>query len=125
MRSNAYFVKHQQKIEAQRVDFPLGEVLSGHKKDVVLTNLLHKRPNRIAIYGWHRLNGEPIQPLSTVHGAHYADYSHGIRLVSQSVWIDGEPCSIFDVLQDQGLAPLLAYEGVISKPHDLMGCQEK
>jgi hypothetical protein len=125
MRSNAYFVKHQQKIEAQCIDFPLGEVLSGHKKDVVLTNLLHKRPNRIAIYGWHRLNGEPIQPLSTVHGAHYADYSHGIRLVSQSIWINGEPCSIFDVLQDPVLAPLLAYEGVISKPHDLMGCQEE
>ena len=125
MSSNAYYLTHQQKIEAQRANYPLGEVLSGHKKDVVLTNLLHKRPNRIAIYGWHQLNGEPIQPLSTVHGAQYADYSHGIRLVSQTVWIDGELRSIFDVLQDPVLAPLLTYEGVISNPHDLMKCEEK
>ena len=47
-------------------------------------------PGKIAIYGWHRLNGAPIQPLSTVHGACYADYSHGIRLVSETVLVDGK-----------------------------------
>ena len=124
MRSNRYFLKHQQKIEAQRTHCPLGELISGHKKDVVLTNLLRSKPGRIAIYGWHRQNGEPIQPLSIVHGAWYADYSHGIRLVSDQVWINGETLPILDVLNDPVLAPLLTYEGVISNPRSLLSLKQ-
>ncbi len=63
---------------------------AGHKKDVVITNRLTREQGRIAIYGWHQPTGIPIQPLSTVHGAGYADYSHGIRLVSDVVLIDGK-----------------------------------
>ncbi|HBZ55180.1 MAG TPA: hypothetical protein DEO88_07230, partial [Syntrophobacteraceae bacterium] len=58
----------------------------------------------IAIYGWHRGMGNPIQPLSTAHGVNYADYSHGVRLVSDIVLIDGKYESIYRILQD----PLLA-----------------
>jgi hypothetical protein len=58
-----------------------GVLLAGHKKDLVLTRKLATRPNRVAIYGWHQLSGEPIQPVSTVHVAEYADYSHGVRLI--------------------------------------------
>lgn len=110
MGSNAYFLKHQQMIETQRAKSPLGGLIAGHKKDVVLTNLLNSRPNRIAIYGWHRKAGDPIQPLSTVHGATYADYSHGIRLISHTIWVDGKPRSIFEILQDAQLALLLSDE---------------
>jgi hypothetical protein len=110
MGSNAYFLKHQQMIETQRANLPLGELIAGHKKDVVLTNLLNSRPSQIAIYGWHRKAGDPIQPLSTVHGANYADYSHGIRLISRTIWIDGKPRSIFEILQDAQLALLLSDE---------------
>jgi hypothetical protein len=46
-----------------------------------------------------------------VHGAGYADYSHGIRLVSQKVLMDGKLLSIFDVLKDPELASLLSDEG--------------
>lgn len=120
MRSSGYCLKHQQKIEAQRAGYPLGELTSGHKKDVVLTNLLHRRSNRIAIYGWHWSSGDPIQPLSTVHGAAYADYSHGIRLVYQTVRIDGKPRSLMEVLQDSTLGSMLTYESVISNPLALM-----
>jgi hypothetical protein len=120
MRTSAYYLRHQQKIDAQYAHYPLGDLVSGHKKDVVLTNLLHRNRNRIAIYGWHQLNGEPIQPLSIVHGAKYADYSHGIRLVYQTVWIDGANQSIFEILQDPVLAPVLTYEGVIADPRSLM-----
>lgn len=123
MRSMAYFLKHRQKIRAQlqRADYRPGDLVAGHKKDVVLTNRLHHKPGRIAIYGWHRQPGDPIQPLSTVHGAHYADYSHGIRLVHQTVYINGNPHLIFDVLKDPVLAPLLSDEGVIANPRILMG----
>lgn len=110
MGSNAYFLKHQQMIETQRAGIPSGELIAGHKKDVVITNLLNSRPRQIAIYGWHRKAGDPIQPLSTVHGANYADYSHGIRLISRTIWIDGKPQSMFDVLQDAQLSALLSDE---------------
>jgi hypothetical protein len=78
----------------------------------------------VAIYGWHRRDGKPIQPLSTVHEASYADYSHGIRLVSTTVQINGTPRSIYDVLEDPDLAPLLTDEGMIAGARDLMHCRK-
>lgn len=83
MRSSEYYLKHRSKIRSERKQEGciLGELTSGDKKDLVITNLLNNKPGRVAIYGWHRKSGEPIQPLSTYHGEHYADYSHGVRLV--------------------------------------------
>ena len=78
---------------------------------MVISNRLTQKPGRIAIYGWHKADGKPIQPLSTVHGAGYADYSHGIRLVSEKVLVDGKLCSVYDILKDPELAPLLSDEG--------------
>ena len=99
--------------QSQTRGFSLGALVSGHKKDLVLTNRLRWRPGRIAIYGWHRSTGAPIQPLSTVHGAGYADYSHGIRLVSETAMIEGRLRSIYDILQDSLLAKVLSDEGAI------------
>ena len=113
MRSTGYYQRHNQMIQRQRLShgIALGELVSGHKKDVVITNRLIHKPGRIAIYGWHRPDGKPIQPLSTVHGAGYADYSHGIRLVSEKVLVDGKLCSVYDILKDPELAFLLSDEG--------------
>jgi hypothetical protein len=115
MRSTAYYQQHNRKIAQQRAAraIPLGALVAGHKKDVVITNRLTHAPGRIAIYGWQQPGGIPIQPLSTVHGAGYADYSHGIRLVSDVVLIDGKIRSIYDVLQDPQLAFVLSKEGPI------------
>jgi hypothetical protein len=113
MTSTDYFVRHNRSVTEQisAMNVPLGALISGNKKDVVLSNRLATRPDRIAIYGWHQPSGQPIQPLSTVHGAGYADYSHGIRLVSDTVYIEGKPASIRRVLQDPVLANLLSDEG--------------
>jgi hypothetical protein len=115
MRSTGYYEIHNEKIEAQSraLGAMPGMLVSGDKKDVVVTNLLSHNPGRIAIYGWHRLNGLPIQPLSTVHGACYADYSHGIRLVSDEVLVDGQVRSVYDVLRDPVLSKVLSDEGPI------------
>jgi hypothetical protein len=115
MRSTEYYQIHNERIEAQSnlLGVMPGMLVSGDKKDVVVTNLLASHPGKIAIYGWHRLNGAPIQPLSTVHGACYADYSHGIRLVSETVLVNGERRSIYDVLGDPVLSKLLSDEGPI------------
>jgi len=115
MRSTAYYVKHSQKIKAQfaALSCAPGSLVSGHKKDVVLTNRLIRSNGKIAIYGWHRPSGVPIQPLSTVHGANYADYSHGIRLISDIVLIDDEFRSMYDVLEDPRLAGVVSDEGAM------------
>ena len=120
MRSNLYLERHQQRIDEQRAGLPLGELISGHKKDLVLSNRLLQPPGRVAIYGWHRAPGDPIQPLSTVHGGGYVDYSHGVRLVSTTLLVDGRPRSIYDALQDARLAPVLSREGVTRDPWGLM-----
>ncbi len=115
MRSTEYYVTHNRKIREQRITSGCtpGLLVSGHKKDVVLTNRLRYREGQIAIYGWHRPTGVPIQPLTTVHGARYADYSHGIRLVSDTALIDGKPRPVSELLEDPKLAPVLSDEGVI------------
>jgi hypothetical protein len=115
MSSTQYYRTHNDLIEKQSKarGIPVGELVSGHKKDVVMTNRLAKMEGRIAIYGWHRGTGAPIQPLSTVHGACYEDYSHGIRLVSQMALMNGVLVPIGDILRDSSLARVLSDEGSI------------
>lgn len=122
MRSTDYYRVHNQKIDeqSQALGVTPGALVSGHKKDVVMTSLLDRTPGRIAIYGWHRLTGAPIQPLSTVHGACYADYSHGIRLVSEMALVDGQPVSIYDLLKDPQLSGIVSDEGPIRDLRQLM-----
>ena len=115
MRSTQYYWTHNELIDDQEqvLGARLGDLVSGDKKDVVLTNRLAQHLGRIAIYGWHRADGQPIQPLSTVHGANYADYSHGIRLVSRWALIDGKRRLIADILGDPATARVLSDEGPI------------
>jgi hypothetical protein len=122
MRSTEYYVIHNEKVQSQSraLGVTPGLLVSGDKKDVVLSNRLERNPGKIAIYGWHRLDGAPIQPLSTIHGACYADYSHGIRLVSETMLVDGEPRSVYDVLQDPALAGILSDEGPIPNLQNLI-----
>lgn len=120
MTSTAYFQVHDAKIRAQMSGHRLGELAAGHKKDYVLTNRLAQMQGREAIYGWHRGVDQPIQPLSLVHGARYADYSHGVRLVSETVLVDGVPRSFYDLIEQPRPARLLSSEGVIADARRLM-----
>lgn len=115
MTSTSYYQRHNSMIngQAQARAVLHGALVAGHKKDVVLTNRLNRLPGRIAIYGWHRAKGDPIQPLSTVHGAGYADYSHGIRLVVGLALIEGQLRSVYNILRDTRMAPILSDEGAI------------
>jgi hypothetical protein len=118
MRSTDYLWRHNQTIDRQRAESGrgLGEMTAGHKKDLVLSNRLKSAAGRVAIYGWHRRNGSPIQPLSTVHGEGYADYSHGVRLVSPIAFVDGVARSLTAILQDTRLAATVSSEGSIAEP---------
>jgi hypothetical protein len=53
-------------------------LLVGEFKDVVRGS-----DGKIGLYGWHRLNGKPIQPYFTGHGLDWRDYSQGLRLVKK------------------------------------------
>ena len=123
MESTAYFVEHDATVDKQgkKSRAALGDLTAGQKKDIVLTTRLRTKTGRVAIYGWHRTNGKPIQPLSTVHGAQYADYSHGVRLISQTAFINGKPVNLKDLMQDRELASLVSHEGPID---DLNGLVE-
>lgn len=114
MMSVTRFAAHSARIDAQQVTAGVvpGELVSGSKKDVVLANRLLAKPASVAIYGWHRANGVPIQPLSLVHEDSYADYSHGFRLVLETCTLDGvEGVSLINVLRDPALAHGLSTEG--------------
>ena len=118
MSSTDYFLRHNATVERQRLNAGgrLGMLVAGQKKDVVLTNRLARVPGRVAIYGWQRANGRPIQPLSTVHAASYADYSHGIRLVSRTAFVNGEAFDLEDLLMNATYAGLLNTDGPIGRP---------
>ncbi len=111
-------LEHRELLRAQDLARPSPRLRAGHKKDVVLTPRLAEMPDRIAIYGWHRDDGDPIQPLSLVHGATYADYSHGIRVVAGTARVDGQAVALTDLLTDPTWWPLVSDEGPL--PADLL-----
>ncbi len=111
MRSVPAYLAHRTRLGSQGANKPTKGLRAGHKKDVVVTPRLDSEPDQVAIYGWHRKKGDPIQPLSLWHGAGYTDYSHGIRLVAPTVQIDGVARDVFDVLADPVLSALLSDEG--------------
>lgn len=116
MSSTDYFLRHNATVQAQfaRAGARPGVLVAGHKKDVVIANRLANAPGRVAIYGWHRSNGSPIQPLSTVHGEYYADYSHGIRLVARTAYVNGRAVDLRGLLTDGQYAGLLNSDGPLN-----------
>ena len=68
------------------------------------------RQKHVIIYGWHRLDGKPIQPEYNGHVNWYVDYSHGTRLVNNRVMIDGVEYDYQSVLKDELLHTLLSYD---------------
>jgi hypothetical protein len=112
------FNQYNSNVWAQRRAFldthPLGSLVAGHKKDVVISALLltnfHKSLTPVVIYGWQKTNGTPIQPIYNGHAQTWADYSHGIRLVQQAMTVDGAPTTVSAVLTNPALAALLSDE---------------
>ncbi|HCV15846.1 MAG TPA: hypothetical protein DF637_05900 [Rikenellaceae bacterium] len=89
-----------------------GIFVAGIKKDIVICSKLADtvRTRHVTIYGWHKLDGKPIQPANNVHINTYVDYSHGVRLVSNRVLVDGIEYDYRDILKDSVLHKLLSYE---------------
>lgn len=117
------FARHDSIVEACRMAAGAlpGQLTAGHKKDIVITNRIACEPGRLFIYGWHYPDGKAIQPLSAAHSVDYVDYSHGVRLVSDDIVIDGRPYSIKQILRDPVLYRLLSDE---DGPMETVGYKE-
>lgn len=105
------FYQHHQIVQEQLRGQTPGQLISGIKKDVVISNRLMEKPHRVAIYGWHYPNGRPIQPMYVGHVDWYVDYSHGVRLMSDRVVVDGVSMAVGDVLKHPTFHRLLSDEG--------------
>jgi hypothetical protein len=108
------FLQHHRIIEEQLKGAERGTFVAGIKKDIVVTSKLSEKPQRVAIFGWHYMNGQPIQPLYTGHVDWYVDYSHGIRPVRRSIRVDGITRTFEQILKDPQLRDLLSDEGEIT-----------
>jgi hypothetical protein len=113
------FIWHSSIIIAQRdsayQNHTAGQLVAGNKKDVIVSNKAYDAAGNyhVVIYGWHKPDGKPIQPVYGKHLASWADYSHGIRLVQNKIWVNGKKMSIDKVLSDVKLSDLISNEGVI------------
>ena len=112
MMSTDRMIFHNTKIQVALGNRAPGELISGHKKDVVISAGLLTNGKNVAIVGWWYPSGQMIQPLNYVsHDRNYKDYSHGIRLINRKVTINGQWYDIYEVLRNKTLAILISDEG--------------
>jgi hypothetical protein len=110
---------------------------AGHKKDLVMTHASRfdkgeAGTGELAFYGWYDSKGKPIEGVAvdpskpqgpklggmaaTTHSPDFVDYSHGARMVDDTVFIDGNPMSMKEVLADKNYHTALSKEGVMKDP---------
>ena len=108
--STATMWQHHLIIEGQRKGRK--GLIAGIQKDVVISGKISRdaRPDRVAIYGWHKPDGKPIQPLYTGHIYWWVDYSQGIRLVYRKIKVNGKWIDYTEVLKHPVLQKLLCDE---------------
>jgi len=87
-------------------------LIAGIQKDVVISGKITRdsKPGRVAIYGWHKPDGTPIQPLYTGHVYWWVDYSQGIRLVYRKIKVQGRWMDYVEVLKNPVLYHLICDE---------------
>jgi len=116
MRTLGRYAEHNATIQAEIEASPHASnrsaLVAGHKKDLVLSNALVA--GKVAIYGWHRATGIPIQGLnSSSHSSLYEDYSHGVRFVRGDVVVNEEVMKLLDVLRTAIVCGLVSDEGAL------------
>jgi len=113
MMSTDRINKHNKRVDETMLKLHIdrSKLVAGHKKDTVITNKLIQYYNKVAIFGWHQLNGIPIQPLYLGHINRYGDYSGGIRLISLNCTLDGQRDRLDRIMKDPILSVGVSAEG--------------
>lgn len=102
----------------QRARLLAGQLVAGHRKDIVIGPGLDG--SKVAIFGGARSTPDgkanpadpwAWQPYSTVHGADYADHSHGVRLILDRGYLDGVETPLADIFQHPTLHRLVSDQG--------------
>ncbi|RDC58626.1 hypothetical protein DU508_01115 [Pedobacter chinensis] len=114
------FIAHTDSVLAQLTSIlatrHLGELVAGNKKDVIISNKIYGEISpRVVIYGWHKLDGKVIQPVYNKHTNSWADYSHGIRLVQKTIYVNQKKTSLEKALRNAKFNLIFSDEGSIEK----------
>src|SRR5262249_38529143 len=118
------YVIHNELIEAQLKGRPRGQLVAGHKKEVIIAPGMEAHPRALYFCGFHHpANRGTDNPNGffqrgsgpSIHPANFADYAHGVRLVNPYMTIDGETKLVAEVLRDRRQC-LLISSGVIATP---------
>ncbi len=108
------FNQHNKLLNEQKIlplwHFLVGVLVSGHKKDVILSNHIASYGDKVVIYGWHYQTGKAIQPMYKGHAIWYVDYSHGIRVVYSRCLLNGSIKEVDSILKDPVLYKLFSDE---------------
>src|SRR5262245_43557646 len=130
--SSAAYLEHSEAIQAKMktAGIAAGELVAGHKKDVVIAKRLHADQEKIAFHGFYDPAGYPHEPCyensagrpqpscnkespTLAHSRRFSDYSQGVRLVHPWMVVNGERKMVADVLADPDLSSLISTEGPI------------
>jgi hypothetical protein len=117
MMSMNRYIWSDTEIKKHMVGKDLYKLTAGHKKDIIISNTLS--PNNInnkqCIYGWHHLNGQPIQGKNYwSHELTYCDYAGCIRCVANDVVVNGSLMRLQDILVHPTLSKLISDEGILT-----------
>jgi hypothetical protein len=115
------FRLHNDAVRSQRASFltlhPLGALVAGHKKDVVVSRQIEPGSSKVAIYGWHRFRWR-ADPTA-LHGAFGTVGRLQPRYSTRAAQANGSTeyrPRRTAVLADPALADLLSDEGVLATP---------
>lgn len=116
------FVAHNDSIKKQLKPFIIkhkeGALTAGHKKDIIISNKIYGETSpRVVIYGWHKSNYKAIQPVYNKHSNTWVDYSHGVRLIQNYVYLNTKKTTLKKILKEPNLNGYFSDEGVIKKPY--------
>jgi len=121
--STKCYLDHSKKVQEQMIQagWNSGDLVAGHKKDIVLTNVLSnpKYKTNVAIYGWFNSDGTIIQKLNGIdHIVTYVDYSHGLRMVKDGCILNGNQSKLTDIFEDKTLCKLVHDEPLKFKKYE-------
>ncbi|WP_052265963.1 hypothetical protein [Pedobacter kyungheensis] len=116
------FIAHTDSIQQQIKNFlpshQAGSLTAGNKKDIIISNKIYGEATpRVVIYGWHKPDGKAIQPVYNKHTNTWADYSHGVRLIQNKIFINNKKTSLKKALREAELCKAFSDEGPINKPY--------